>query len=353
MRRAILWGLIVLVVPALAGRTAWGREQAGSDAVVVDGESPVYEGNVAQAKERALQEAFSAAISQVVGAYISAESYSQNFVSIDRSVVSKTQGYVTSYEILESKQGLDSLALKVRVQVKRDSIRDDLTALGILLDAMGTPVVEIRGEDEGLDHSESASVFKRSLGSKGFFLVDGVQERQPDVIVSLTGRVRNQSLLGATGFSGAVVSLEAGAMQQSTKKVIASRETVANGAGLSGSAALREAYQKAAEELADQLTGAIGEKWSQEITSGRPIQLIVKADQYALVQQLSKELQHVFGIKHMDLKSYKNNEAHFLIRFTGQSKTLVDLLSRLQIEKCSLCVLHFDTDKVELAVREP
>jgi hypothetical protein len=350
MKKLLLSLTFIWAVLAVMETAPLAQDQFGSETVVVVGEAPIYEGNVGQAKERALQEAFSAAICQVMGAYITAESYSQNFVTIDRSVLSKTKGYVKTFDVLEVKQETDNLALKVKVVVSRESIKDDLAALGILLDAMGNPVVQIQAQDEGLDTSESGPFLKRSLSAKGFYIVDQVQDRQPDVIITLAGKINSQSPFGNTGFSGTVVALEAKATQQSTRKVIASIDVVANAAGLNESAARKEAYRKAAEDLAPQLIEAISEKWGQELTAGRTIQLIIRISEYAKVQQFSKELEHIFGIKKVDLKSFQNNEAQYLVRFAGQTKTLVDLLAKIPADKCSVSIRRFDANIVEMAV---
>jgi hypothetical protein len=348
MKRKSCFPILLLVALAVLSTSAIAQERVDPEIITVVGESPIYEGNVAQAKERALQEAFSAAISQVMGSYITAESYSQNFVSIDRSVLSKTRGYVKTYDVLQATQQPDNLSLQVKVVVSKESIKDDLTALGILLESMGNPVVQIQAQDEGLDAPESGPCLKRFLSAKGFYVLDQVEDRQPDVVITLTGKINNQNAFGETGFSGAVVGLEAKATQQSTKKVIASKDIVANGAGLNETAAKKEAYRKAAEDVAPQLVEAISEKWGQELTAGRSVQLIVKVSEYAKVQQFSKELEHVFGVKKVDLKTFQNNEAQYLVCFAGQTKTLVDLLTRIPADKCPVSVQRFDANVVEL-----
>jgi hypothetical protein len=353
MKKAKLFPFAILTALAMLVTSVFAQARDSDEVIISFGESPIYDGNTVQAKERALQEAFSAAITQVMGAYITAESFSQNFVSIDRSVLSKTKGYVKTYEIIEVKQETESVTLKTRVVVSRESIKDDITALGILLDAMGNPIVQIQAQDEGLDAPESAPVLKRSFVAKGFYIVDEIPDRQPDVIVSVTGKISNLAPFGATGFSGAVVNLEAKATQQSTKKVIASKDVVANGAGLNETAARKEAYRKAAEEIAPQLIEAISEKWGQELTAGRPVRLIVKVSDYGQVRQFSKDLEHIFGIKKVDLKSFQSNEAQYLVRFVGQTKTLVDLLMKIPTDKCSVSIQRFDADSIELLVHHP
>ncbi|MDD3473690.1 MAG: hypothetical protein PHS86_12980 [Syntrophaceae bacterium] len=350
MKKEMFFLLFIFVASAFWETVSRAQDAGCCETIVVLGESPVYEGNVAQGKERALQEAFSAAITQVMGTYITAESFSQNFVSIDRSVLSKTRGYIRTYDILEVRQQLDDVSLKVKIVVSKESIKDDLTALGILLDAMENPVVEMHGRDEGLDAPESVSVIKEVLVGKGFYIVDQNQSRLPDVIIGLTGKITNQSTFANTGLCGAIVTLGAKAAQQSTQKVIASTDVSANGAGLNETAALKEAYRKAAEELAHQLIEAISEKWGEELTAGRPLQLIVKAHEYAKVQKFTGELGRIFGIKKVDLKSFQNNEAYYLVRFTGQTKTLVDFILKRSVDGLSVSVQQFDAALVYLCL---
>jgi len=80
---------------------------------------------------------------------VSAESFSQNFVSIDRSILTKARGYIKSYEILTAQQTPETFTLTTRITVSIDPIRDELTALGMLLEAMGNPRVLILVVEEG------------------------------------------------------------------------------------------------------------------------------------------------------------------------------------------------------------
>ncbi len=318
--------------------------------VTVMGEAVIYEGNTPQAKERALQEAFSTAITKVMGAYITAESFTQNYVSIDRSVLSKTRGYVKEYKILELREQPEILSVTVLVMVSGESVKDDLTALGILLDAVGNPVVEIRGEDQGLEHSESIPALKRIFSAKGFYVVDENAETPPDVIVKTEGRITNRNVVGNTGFHGVVAKLDAKAIRRSTQEVIAAESAVSNGAGLNEDAALKQAYQQAAEVLASKLIGSVSEKWSRELTSGKTISLSAKTGSYDTVQQFTKHLSRLFGVKKVDLKSFNSGEARYLVRFAGQSKTLADLILRTPPQDLSISIKGFDTDSLALRV---
>src|SRR5438067_137140 len=124
-----------------------GQERV--EVLVVEGESPIIQNDVLQAKQRALEDALATAVHKVIGTFVSAESFSQNFVSIERSILTKTHGYVKNYTILKEESTPEAVTLTVEAKVAVDPIRDDLTALGILLEAMGHPRVLILIIEEG------------------------------------------------------------------------------------------------------------------------------------------------------------------------------------------------------------
>ncbi len=346
LRFFLLAGLLVLWMPG-----AGARDCFPSETITVIGESVVYEGNIPQARERALQEAFSTAISQVMGAFITAESYSQNHVSVDRSVLSKTKGYIKTYRIVETRHEGDSLILKVDVAVSMEPVKDDLAALGILLDAVGSPIVKVEARDEGLDVPESEAVFKRYLGEKGFWVDESASDNRPDVVLMLAGSIVSQSGFGGTGMSGAVVSLEGRAVQGSTGKLIASESVAANGAGLSAAAALRDAYRKAAEDLSPRLSGGMSGTWGREVTAGRNVQVILKVNDHDKLQRFIRELGRIFGVKQVDLKSFMDSEARCIVRFAGQTKTLSEMIGRRPSDDLSVTVTGFGPDRLFLIVK--
>ncbi len=198
--------------------------------------------------------------------------------------------------------------------------------------------------------SESIPVFKQILSAKGFYMIDKNKGTGPDVVIQVNGKITSKNIVAGSGFHGAVVELNAKAVRKSTQNLIASESTVSNGAGLSESAALKQAYQQAAESLASKLVDAVSEKWGQELTSGKTLSLTAKIDSYNKVQVFTKHLTRIFGVKKVDMKSFKNGEARYLVRFTGQSKTLADLILKISSQDVNVSVNGFDSDSIELSI---
>jgi hypothetical protein len=343
--------VIFLIILQFTLTKATAQDETKTRTVVVTGEAAIYEGNTAQAKNRALQEAFSAAIRQVMGTYISAQSFTQNFMTIDRSVLNRAKGYIKTYKILEINRTKDILQMKIRAVVSEDGIKDDLTALGILLDAMGNPLVQVQGKDQGLDNSKSIPAIKQHLTDKGFYLVENQQGKNLDIRIQVLGKIVNQTNIESTGMNGAVISLRGKAVQIDTQKVVASRKVVDNGSGFDQKKALSQAYQEAAKQLAPQLIEAITDKWQSALTDGRTLELNVQADNYSSIQQFSRYLGRTFGVKKVDLKCFKSGTANFLVRFTGQTNTLADLLLKAPPDNMSLLVNGFTADAMEIVLQ--
>ncbi|NJN48166.1 MAG: hypothetical protein HC808_18690 [Candidatus Competibacteraceae bacterium] len=295
-----------------------------ADTVTVQGEA-LIDHDLPQARKRALQEAFSAALTQLLGAYLSAESYTRNYESLERGVYSKTQGYVKDYQVVHEAVTEGVLALTVQVTVTIEDVQDDLNALGIVLQSLGNPAVAVAGVDEGLTEPESVRVFQAAMADKGFRVLAG-NSTQADVVIRLTGQVRNRSQI--SGMTGAVIALNAQATWQADKRVITSVATVSNGAGLNATDALKAAYAQAAIELVPELLQGVLVRWQDEMNNGRPLEITVNDADYSQAQSIRRRLNRLFGVKGARFKDFTTDHARITVYFTGTSDLLAELIEK-------------------------
>ena len=118
------------------------------------GESPVYDNKIIPARKDALEDAFRNAVRKVLGTLVTAESYTQNAVSIDDSIVTRAKGYVKTYDILEEQRNHDSIMVKVKVTISVMPVKNDLDALRILIESMGNPRIVVIINEEGQESNE-------------------------------------------------------------------------------------------------------------------------------------------------------------------------------------------------------
>lgn len=313
--------------------------------ITVSGEAILVENNLPQARQHALREAFSAALTQLLGSYINAESYTRNYESIERGVYSKTQGYVKNYQVLKENMDDDLLTVTVQVTVMTKPVLDDLTALGIILQAVGNPVILVQGDDEGLADSQSAQFFKQALAEKGFQVIQS-DPSQADIIVRLTGRIRNQSELNS--MHGAIAAVEATAHWRNNNRLIATGSTMGNGAGLNNSDALKAAYTKAAETLFPDFLKSTLTRWQDEANNGHPIEVTVANTDYRQAQLLHSRFARLLGVKKATLKSFSGDLAIFIVDFSGNADLLADLIQRTRYQNISLQVTWLEIDRISL-----
>ena len=325
--------------------------------VEVWGEAQVYDGNVAQAKKLALKDAFRQAIIKVMGVYISSHSFVEHFSSIDREVLSqdfgsstlsKTKGYIKTYDILETTQEPEFLRLLVKVEVSREIVKNDLKALNILMDAVGNPVVMIDGKDEGLDKPYSTPAIKSILQSNGLYITESVSVGPPDIILQSNGMIKNQT--ETYGLCGAVIDLKVEVKQWGTQRLIYEKIESANGAGLNKKAALKQAYKKAAKIITPDVIKGLSSKWQEELLSGRTLKIVCITADYAKVEEFHRYLGRLFGVEKATLKSFESKKAHYLVRFLGQSTTLVDIILRMHPGSMAISVKKLNSDSIVLRV---
>lgn len=346
IRRALL--LLLVFLPCLTASADLARDQQ-TTAVTVQGEALIEEGDLPRARQRALQEAFSAALTQAMGTYLTADSYTRNFESIDRNVYSRIEGYIKTYEILGERTDDGLLSLEVRVQVSSEPLEDDLTALGILLDAIGNPVMRVEGDEQGLAVPVSVRRFEEALARDGFQVLssDGAG---PDVLIRLDGRVQSTNEIGGLGMYGALVSVDATASWQPGGHTIGSITENANGAGLNVDAALEDAYAKAADKAFPALLDRLVRAWQQERNAGRLVAIEVHTGDLADLTSFKQRLGRVFGVDKVDLKGFQPGRGDLIVRFRGTTPELAELIQMTEFQHHSVRVTGVDNKGLVLTV---
>jgi hypothetical protein len=317
--------------------------------VTVMGEAVIEGPDLAQARRRGLQDAFTAAITQAMGAYLSANSFTRNFESIERGVYSRTEGYIKTYEILGERSTDGLLTLEVRVDVSNAPLKDDLTALGILLDAIGNPVMRVEGEEQSLAVPVAVRRFEEELARNGF-QVQSSEAAAHDVLIRLGGRVQSTNEIGGLGMYGAVVFVEATATWQPGGRAIGSVAESANGAGLNVDAALQDAYAKAADKAFPTLLDRLVRAWQAERNAGRLVAIEVQAGDLAEITSFKQRLSRVFGVDKVDLKGFQPGRGELLVRFRGTTPELAELIQMTEFQNHSVRVTGVENNGLALSV---
>lgn len=335
-------------------------------------------------KEDAIRQAQRAAVEQAIGVFIHSETEVEDFAIKKDKILSRTQGYVTRFTVLNAETGSDGkFTVSIRAVISLDKIKDDLMAMRILLDSMERPKVMILIEEKyvGMDdigmrlaETEISSL----LGAKGFDLVDQAQLARITATdqsrQALAGNMAAAQSLGLNvgaqyvilgkavvqdigeAFPGSgIKSLQAGLQLKilQTQSGLVLGSVVKNGVAahispLTGATkALRIAVQKAVDEY---VVDTITDSFQDYLNNGAPLKAHITGvrtfKQYKRVAGAVDILDRVVSSK----KEGWNKAGGILVldmRFKGTSEELAEMLDGLEINGNQLEVVDFAPDRVD------
>ncbi len=135
--------------------------------VMVEGVAAIKEGRKDIARDHAIKDALRKAVEQAVGTFISSETVVENYQVLSDRIYSKAEGYVSEYRVLREKEEDNLYRVLISAKVKLGRIKDDLKAIGILVEYMGRPRISVLLEDEDI-----RAKMEEHFVSLGFPVVD-------------------------------------------------------------------------------------------------------------------------------------------------------------------------------------
>lgn len=148
-------------------------------------------GDMAHAKDDAVEDALRNAIEQTLGTMIQSETLAQNFTVIEDNIYSKTQGYIQKYDILQQgKRDAQVYAVTVKALVKVSQLKDDLDAISTLMRRKKMPRLMVMIDEKNIGETATAyhyleadlntaeSELMNKFMDKGFRFVDTATVKQ-------------------------------------------------------------------------------------------------------------------------------------------------------------------------------
>jgi hypothetical protein len=373
-----------------------------SQTVTSEGIAPIVEGNTAIARDNAIGDAMRKAVEQAVGTMVSSETVIQNFQMLSDKIYSQSQGYIQSYKIL-SEGAVDPTIYKVTVQavVSIGGLKDDLAALGLLMQRKGMPRVLFMIAEQNIGRQYyifwwsfwgSKAEFMAQQGDmgvaeqtlterfleKGFNIVDhNVQERKIKLspsfgVVDLTDNAAktigseldaeiviygkaNAKLVGGVMGSGILSSqanISVKAVRIDTGGVIASAS--ASGAAVHSDevTAGNKAIEKVSSELAEKLIDQIARKWGQEVSGSALVQMVVSGiSNYADFVKFKNAVQgKVRGVQALYQRSIAGGVATVDVDIKGSAQSLADEISAIDFKEFTVNITDVSSNRIELTL---
>lgn len=305
----ILSLIMIGMLPAQAEDTSAEQEQE----VLARGVGAIIGGDAAKAEDDALANALRNAVEQVIGTMIQSEVIVQNYQTIEDNIYSHTQGYVKSYEVVSKTQrGENILEMTIRAVVKKGDLKNNLEAIGVLMSRKGKPRLMVLVDEKNMDThyytwavdmNTTETELMNALLEKGFQFVDkevAMRKIQKDMVLAalegdesaaakigaqtgaevlLIGKAYSKaasggpSVLRQAGMVSCQASINLRAVRADDGTVLATSGQQAAAAHIDQLTGGTMALQRAARQIAGDISDKIINRWHKDVYTGTTINL--------------------------------------------------------------------------------
>ena len=386
MKRRLAIVLYCALALSLLGITAYSQDQ--DKEIVAEGRSSLANLDIEKARDRALEDAMRNAVEQGVGVFVSSESITQSYRLIYDKILINSYGYVRERRIIsEGKQG-EFYVVRIAAIVKTGSIKNDLQAIGLLMERKQLPRLMVlikeswqaRPEDQGFFSRQSqaeVSVVSAFL-KKGFYVLDSTALKdsrgREEALKVIRGDSKAASMLGQLAGSDIVVAGESisqnrGTVANSsfvsvsttfnlkvfnvdTAEILAAKTWNGPGAGLDELSASNASVTNVSNKVCDELIVDVLNKWVAQTGGTQIIQIIVyQVTSFSDLDYLEKSLSNwIPGIKELYRRSYESGIAILDARVKGESDTIASAIQKKVFGRFKVIVSGFSKNMIKLMI---
>jgi hypothetical protein len=356
--------------------------------VTVEGIGAIVKGDLAIAKDNGVNDALRKAVEQTVGTLVQAQTLVDKYQLISDEIYTKSQGYIKKYTIISEMPDLNQGILKVTIQadVSVGDIRNDLNAIGLLIERKGKPRMmviideKIGGAESGYSAnlSESETVIIQKFTEKGFNFVDeatvkknikrnmalqaiagddsaaaaiGLEHGAEVVIIgSSVAKLAGKGIAG-TEMKSIHASVTARAVRADTGEIIASASEKGATAHLDETAGGALAIKKAGEKLSSSLIDQIIAKWSGEVGSQTTVQLTISGIDFLSLNKFKAVIQsQVRGVLKLNQRSFTAGVAVIDVETKTNAQSMAEELAMKSFETFKVEIIGLSSNKIDIKV---
>ena len=337
---------------------AWPAQLPAQDRLRIQatGMSSYRPADAARSRQEALKATLQDAVERVSGLLITTESETRNFSLVRDEVLSRSQGFVREYTIVEEGREADFYRVRVEAQVVKAAF---LTAFNDSLEAlyrrMGMPRILVlaqeRGSGQGENPGRVAAKLRARLIEEGFTVVSGKDTDQAasaeavlegkaqatgsllemagagkaELMLASLADLSYQGLLDSHHALDATVRLQM--LRAGSGQVMAAGSGQGRGLHPNRSTAESTALDKALERALPPLLEQVSFQWIREQSEGATVLLVVKEASFGDVQTLVKWLGNaVGGVAAVRQRSYAAREANLELKTRKAPHRLAEAL---------------------------
>ena len=362
--------------------------QTEAKEVVATGLGSIVGGDVAHARDDAVEDALRNGLEQALGLIVESETLVENFQLIEDNILSKTQGYVQKYDVVrEGKRSEELYEVSVRALVKMSNLKDDFEAVRALIRRKNTPRMMVMIEERNIgeapghynyfeaDLSTAETAIMEALMPKGFKFVD------PSTVKQNLDREKAAAILEGDVSQAAAVGRRVGAEVVLTGKALAkATETEAFGAKIRSQQATISvraistdtgdiiatntsqgkyshiddvtggtmAIQNACAKLSEVIVTQILDRWQADVSSGTTITLKIRGvANYAQLSQIKDGLKYlVRGLESVVQRDWYEGFATLEVVMKGNADVLARRLDGKDMDGIRVRVMGMSQNSV-------
>tara|TARA_Y100000588_G_scaffold390735_1_gene497090 strand:+ start:178 stop:1356 length:1179 start_codon:yes stop_codon:yes gene_type:complete len=179
--------------------------------VEAKGMAGIIGGNIANARDKATQDALRQAVEQAMGAMVFSETMTENAAIVSDKISSQTSGYIQSFDVIKSgKSDQEMFTVTVRAIAKIGHLENDLAALGLLIEQVKSPRITVLMRERNMvDAWQDVSV---SLGISESVMMNAFLDKSDrfnfmDRSTAQANLDRSQSLAALEGDASAAAAI--------------------------------------------------------------------------------------------------------------------------------------------------
>ncbi|KLO22944.1 MULTISPECIES: hypothetical protein [unclassified Marinitoga] len=298
--------------------------------IVVEGKGINYEEAETNARIQALQ--------NIVGMKLYNQTTVKNFKLVDKTILSKTYGFIKGSEILQKTSENGIYKIKIKYKVSKNLKDDDYF---YILQQMKKPKIGVfipmtRSNDFYIKIAETT--IEGKLSKYGFNLFDlGKIRKVSDKInlanegldILIEGNIYAEYSGEYYGLSTARSKIGLKAYWTSTGKLVASVSAESGGSDVTKIGAIKTAVRKSSEIAGEKLSKEIIKTWMNYLANGLPVQIVI-------LDISNEKYQKIYNLITSNFKVYSYNYSNNTAIFEIESKIFTDKLYNLYFKDYDL-----------------
>ena len=318
-------------------------------------------GDRAAARDAAISDALRKAVEQGVGTYITSNTTVEQMMLVEDRIYSESRGFVESYDILSEGEKDGVYAVKIRARVSMGKLKDELAAIGIIMEKKLNPrvmvVVRSRTNNNAFpvfseEGSRSAgNLVESMMMAKGFRLVDaGQTARKKKLAAMLSGSLAEAARQARDFGAEVLVDVEVDRRFVDNRNVMGrsmpffSNEVRMKAVNTDSAAILYSGFKNSppsgtaatgiteglTRKLTREMIAAVLEQWKKDVYQAASFMIEVNNADFVKLNRIVTAIKDLRGMGRVNTRSFAGKKADLEVAFKGNINELATRLSKIK-----------------------